>query len=73
MTLNKINTPEIVSLDKWLAARKRLLVKEKELTHARDALNASRRRLPMVEIDKEYVFEGPSGKARLIDMFDTSR
>jgi predicted dithiol-disulfide oxidoreductase (DUF899 family) len=73
VTLNKINTPEIVSRDKWLAARKRLLVKEKELTHARDALNASRRRLPMVEIDKEYVFEGPSGKARLIDMFDSRR
>jgi predicted dithiol-disulfide oxidoreductase (DUF899 family) len=73
MTLNKINTPEIVSRDKWLAARKRLLVKEKELTHARDALNASRRRLPMVKIDKEYVFEGPSGKAGLIDMFDSRR
>ena len=53
-----------------LAARKELLGKEKELTRARDALNADRRRLPMVEIEKPYVFEGPEGEATLLDLFD---
>lgn len=62
--------PKIVTRDEWLAARKELLTKEKEATRARDALNAERRRLPMVEIDKEYVFEGPDGKASLLDLFD---
>lgn len=65
-----MNLPEIVSRDEWIAARQKLLVKEKELTRARDALNAERRRLPMVRIDKDYVFEGPEGKARLLDLFD---
>ncbi|MGH7429508.1 MAG: DUF899 domain-containing protein, partial [Candidatus Methylomirabilaceae bacterium] len=46
---------------------------EKELTRARDALNAERRRLPMVKIDKNYVFEGPAGKASLLDLFDRRR
>jgi predicted dithiol-disulfide oxidoreductase (DUF899 family) len=54
--------PRIVSRDEWLAARKELLTKEKELTRRRDALNAQRRRLPMVRIDKEYIFEGPDFK-----------
>lgn len=65
--------PQIVSREEWLVARKELLAKEKELTRARDALNADRRRLPMVEIDKDYVFEGPDGKARLLDLFDGRR
>jgi predicted dithiol-disulfide oxidoreductase (DUF899 family) len=60
----------IVSRDEWLAARKRLLAKEKEFTKARDALNAERRTLPMVEIDKDYVFTGPKGKLSLLDLFD---
>jgi predicted dithiol-disulfide oxidoreductase (DUF899 family) len=65
--------PQIASQEDWHAASKRLLVKEKEATKARDAVNADRRRLPMVEIDKEYVFEGPDGKASLLDMFEGRR
>jgi predicted dithiol-disulfide oxidoreductase (DUF899 family) len=56
-----------------VVARKELLAKEKELTRQRDALNAERRRLPMVKIDKDYVFEGPDGKASLLDLFDGRR
>jgi predicted dithiol-disulfide oxidoreductase (DUF899 family) len=62
--------PRIVSRDEWRAAREELLVREKAATRARDALNAERRRLPMVEIDKEYVFEGGDGKATLFDLFE---
>jgi predicted dithiol-disulfide oxidoreductase (DUF899 family) len=65
-----MNDPQVVSRDEWLAARLRLLAKEKEFTRARDELNAERRRLPMVEIDKEYLFEGSQGKARLLDLFE---
>src|SRR3712207_1156820 len=65
-----MNLPRVVSRDEWLAARKELLAKEKELTRQRDALNAQRRRLPMVRIEKEYVFEGPDGKASLLDLFE---
>ena len=68
-----MNYPKIVSRDEWLGARKALLAREKEFTHQRDALNAERRRLPMVEIDKDYVFEGPEGSVRLIDLFDGRR
>ncbi len=73
MTETQIAHPDIVSQDEWLAARKALLTKEKELTHRRDALNAERRRQPMVRIDKDYVFEGPNGKASLLDLFDGRR
>ena len=52
------------------SARLKLLAKEKELTHPRDALNAERRRLPMVKMEKDYVFEGPDGKVRLLDLFE---
>ncbi|GHJ38316.1 DUF899 domain-containing protein [Streptomyces sp. TS71-3] len=62
--------PQIVTRDAWLLARKELLAKEKAATRARDDLNAERRRLPMVEVDKEYVFEGPEGSASLLDLFD---
>ena len=65
--------PQVVSREEWLAARQALLLKEKEATHARDRLNAERRRLPMVKIDKEYVFEGPNGKVRLLDLFEGRR
>jgi predicted dithiol-disulfide oxidoreductase (DUF899 family) len=61
--------PKVVSRDEWLAARKELLVREKELTRVRDALSADRRALPMVRIEKDYVFEGPDGKAGLGDLF----
>ena len=65
--------PQVVSSDEWVRARKALLAKEKELTRERDALSAERRRLPMVEIEKHYVFEGPDGKAGLLDLFEGRR
>jgi predicted dithiol-disulfide oxidoreductase (DUF899 family) len=65
-----MNYPKIVSREEWLVARQELLIKEKEATHARDRLNAERRRLPMVKIDKLYLFEGPDGKASLFDLFE---
>ena len=68
-----MNRPQVVSTAEWRAAREKLLVKEKEATRARDALAAERRRLPMVRVDKEYVFEGPVGKANLLDLFDGRR
>jgi predicted dithiol-disulfide oxidoreductase (DUF899 family) len=60
------NLPEVVSRDEWLAARKELLAREKELTRHRDEVNAARRRLPMVRIDKPYTFAGPDGTVTLI-------
>jgi predicted dithiol-disulfide oxidoreductase (DUF899 family) len=68
-----LNLPPVVSQDEWEAAVDALRVKEKEATRARDALAAERRRLPMVRIDKEYVFEGPDGKTSLLDLFDGRR
>ncbi len=68
-----MSLPDVVTRDRWLAARKELLAREKEMTRQRDALNADRRRLPMVEIDKEYVFEGPDGPATLLDLFEGRR
>jgi predicted dithiol-disulfide oxidoreductase (DUF899 family) len=65
-----MSLPKIASREEWLAARKELLAKEKELTRRRDALNTDRRNLPMVEVEKDYEFEGPGGKAHLRDMFD---
>jgi len=64
------NLPKIVSREEWDAARKELLVKEKEVTRARDRVNAERRRLPMVRIDKPYAFEGPDGTVGLLDLFE---
>jgi predicted dithiol-disulfide oxidoreductase (DUF899 family) len=68
-----MSLPKTVSRDEWLAARKALLAKEKELTRARDALNAERRRLPMVEITKPYLFTGADGEASLLDLFGGRR
>lgn len=65
--------PNVVSRDDWFAARRELLAKEKELTRARDRLNADRRRLPMVLIDKTYTFDGPDGSVGLLDLFDGRR
>lgn len=62
--------PDVVSRDEWLAARRELLVREKELTRARDRLNAGRRRLPMVRVDKPYAFDGPDGRVSLAEMVD---
>jgi hypothetical protein len=58
-----MKTPPTVSPQEWRAAREQLLVKEKELTRARDALAAERRRMPWLAVDKEYRFEGPAGQA----------
>jgi predicted dithiol-disulfide oxidoreductase (DUF899 family) len=70
---SQMSLPKVVSRDEWVDARKELLVKEKELTRRRDALNAERRRLPMVRIEKDYVFEGPDGEASLLDLFEGRR
>jgi predicted dithiol-disulfide oxidoreductase (DUF899 family) len=67
-----MNLPQVVSREEWLAARKGLLVKEKELTEQRNALTPERRRLPMV-IDKEYLFEGSDGEASLVNLFEGRR
>ena len=64
-----MNTPPIVSPQDWAAAREQLLVKEKELTRARDALAADRRRMPWTAVEKDYRFEGPDGPASLEDLF----
>jgi len=68
-----MNMPPVVSPQEWEAARKELLVKEKELTRARDALAAQRRRLPRTAVEKEYRFEGPDGPATLHDLFQGRR
>ncbi len=68
-----IELPRVVTPAEWLVQRRELLAKEKELTHQRDALNADRRRLPMVRIEKDYTFEGPDGKASLLDLFEGRR
>jgi len=69
----KKTVPQVVSQAEWQVTCAKLLVKEKAATRARDALAAERRRLPMVKIDKNYVFEGSDGKATLQDLFDSRR
>ena len=64
---------KVVTKEEWLAARRELIVKEKEFTRKRDALNTARRNLPMIRIEKDYVFEGPEGKATLLDLFEGRR
>ena len=61
------NTPPVVPPQEWEAAREQLLVKEKALLRARDALAAERRRMPWMAVDKTYKFEGPAGKVSLLD------
>jgi predicted dithiol-disulfide oxidoreductase (DUF899 family) len=65
-----MNLPPVVSPREWAAARDELLVKEKALTHARDALAAERRRMPRMAVEKDYAFEGPNGPATLHDLFE---
>jgi len=69
----KIAHPKIVSRKAWLTARTKHLINEKKLTKQKDKVNAERRRLPMVKIDKEYMFEGPEGERSLRDLFDNRR
>jgi predicted dithiol-disulfide oxidoreductase (DUF899 family) len=68
-----MKTPPIVTPQEWEAARQRLLVKEKEVTRARDALAAERRRMPWLAVEKDYEFDGPAGRASLLDMFEGRR
>src|ERR1044071_5441298 len=68
-----MNMPPIVSPQEWESAREELLVKEKELTRARDALAAERRRMPRMAVEKDYRFEGPDGPASLLDLFEGRR
>src|SRR3981189_2074895 len=68
-----MNTPPIVSQQEWESARQKLLVKEKELTRARDALAAERRRMPWLALPKDSPFDGPHRKASLLDLFEGRR
>ena len=70
MSTNTIENPKIVSRGEWLAARKKLLAKERQLTHERDAIAAERRQLPWVKLEKNYIFDSPTGKKTLADLFD---
>jgi predicted dithiol-disulfide oxidoreductase (DUF899 family) len=65
--------PDVVTREQWLEARKKLLAAEKEETRRRDVLNAERRRLPMVRIEKDYQLEGPDGTVPLTGLFGDSR
>lgn len=65
--------PPVVSQQEWQLAQERMLAMEKQATRARDALAAERRRQPMMQIDKDYVFEGRNGKARFVDLFEGRR
>lgn len=73
MTMQDPVHPQIVSRDEWLTARKTLLAHEKEVTKHYDQVSAERRRLPMVKLEKTYLFDGPDGKRSLLDLFDGHR
>jgi predicted dithiol-disulfide oxidoreductase (DUF899 family) len=64
-----MSMPPIVSAQEWGSAREQLLVKEKEMTRARDALAAERRRMPRMAVEKDYAFEGPDGTVTLPELF----
>ena len=66
----RIALPSVVSRAEWQTAHEKLLAKEKDATHARDALAAERRRQPMMRMEKPYVFDEPKGKVSLLDLFD---
>ena len=68
-----VKMPQVVSPTEWKVAHEKLLAKEKDATRARDALAAERRRQPVVQIDEDYVFQGPDGDASLLDLFDGRR
>jgi predicted dithiol-disulfide oxidoreductase (DUF899 family) len=65
-----MSLPRVVSRDEWLAARRALLAEEKAMTRARDALSTKRRELPMVRVEKDYLFDGPNGRVHLNHLFD---
>jgi len=68
-TMTAIENPKVVSHQDWLEARKEFLAKEKEFTRVRDELSRQRRQLPWEKVEKNYVFDSPSGKASLADLF----
>jgi predicted dithiol-disulfide oxidoreductase (DUF899 family) len=68
-----MSLPKIATRAEWLRTRKELLDKEKDMTRQRDSLNTARRELPMVDVEKDYVFDAPDGPVRLIDMFEGRR
>jgi predicted dithiol-disulfide oxidoreductase (DUF899 family) len=68
-----MNKPPIVSPEEWQKAWQEMLVKEKEHTRSRDALAAARRKMPWLAVEKEYIFDGPKGKASLLDLFEGRR
>ena len=68
-----MDTPRVVSPEDWLAARKELLAREKEVTHAKDVVDAARRELPMTEVTETYAFTGPGGPVSLADLFEGRR
>jgi predicted dithiol-disulfide oxidoreductase (DUF899 family)/uncharacterized damage-inducible protein DinB len=70
MTSNNLATSKTVPQAEWLAARKKLMTKEKEFTRLRDELSRERRELPWEKVDKPYVFNGPNGKESLADLFN---
>ncbi len=61
---------QVVAHDAWINARTALLAKEKEFTRLRDELSRQRRDLPWEVVDREYIFDGPTGKQSLSDLFD---
>lgn len=69
MTTRTFDNPKVVSREEWLVARKKLLAREKQLTHESDAVAAERRQLPWVKVEKNYVFDAPGGKKTLADLF----
>jgi len=68
-----MQTPPVVTPEEWEQARQKLLIREKEVTRARDALAAERRRMPWTAVESDYRFEGPAGPASLLDLFDGRR
>jgi predicted dithiol-disulfide oxidoreductase (DUF899 family) len=73
MNTPPFTSPPVVPPEDWEAARQRLLVKEKALTRARDALAAERRRMPWMAVDKAYAFDGPGGRTDLLGLFEGRR
>jgi predicted dithiol-disulfide oxidoreductase (DUF899 family) len=70
---DEMNIPQVVSPQEWRAARQNLLAREKEVTHAKDAVDAARRELPVTEVTKDYTFTGPGGQVSLPGLFDGRR
>ena len=70
MDISKMKTPPVVSPQEWNAAREEMLVREKATMKSCDALHAERRRMPWMEVENKYVFEGPNGRMKLLDLFE---